>query len=103
MSINDVFDYVDRYVASVEREEKLNVTYLDIYDTDLALYRAMYAIRKMAQCYDNPNCDFNTFGKDEIDSLFNKLEKTYNRMKQELLRRTMNNYVIITRRNYKWH
>lgn len=90
MSVNDVFDYVDRYVGSVEREEKLNVTYLDIYDTDLALYRATYAIRKMAQCYDNPNCDFDTFGKDEIDNLFIKLEKTYERMKQELLRRSMN-------------
>lgn len=89
-SVNDVLDYVDRYVGSVEREEKLNVTYLDIYDADLALYRATYAIRKLAQCYDNPNCDFNTFGKDEIDNLFIKLEKTYNRTKQELLRRTMN-------------
>lgn len=91
MSANDVLDLVDRYIVSVEREEKLNVTYLDIYDTYLALYRALYAIRKMAQCYDNPNCDFNTFGKDEIDNMFIKLEKTYNRMKQELLRRTMNN------------
>ena len=90
MSVSDVLDYVDRYVASVEREEKLNVTYLDIYDTDLALYRATYAIRKMAQCYDNPNCDFDTFGKDEIDNLFIKLERSYSKMKQELFRRSMN-------------
>ena len=90
MSVTDVLDYVDRYIGSVEREEKMNATYLDIYDTDLALYCATYAISKMAQCYDNPNCDFDTFGKDEIDDLFTKLEKTYERMKQELLRRSMN-------------
>ena len=88
-SVSDVHSYIDSYVCSVEREQKLNVRYLDIYDTDVALYRATYAISKMACCYDNNNFDFHTLGKKEIDEMFSVLEKTHSKMKDELMRRSM--------------
>ena len=88
-SVSDVINYVNLYVDSVEREVNLNVKYLDIYDIDLALYRAVYAMNKMAYCYDNPNCNFITVEKNEIDALFSMLKTAHIEMKNELARRSM--------------
>lgn len=91
MSATDICEYVDRYIYSVEREISSNNTYLDIYDIDLALYRAVYAIQKMACCYDNNNCDFSSFDKSQIDALFEKLNIAYDKIKNEIFRRSIIN------------
>ena len=85
----DVHTYVDNFVYSVEREVSLNTPFLETYYTDLALYRAVYAIEKMAQCYNNNNCQFDMIDINTIDSMFEKLEKAHRKMKDELMRRTM--------------
>lgn len=89
MTESDVHDYIDRFVSSVEREANLNTLCLETYSTDLALYRAVYAMEKMAQCYNNKNCQFNTIDINAIDIMFNKLEQAHQKMKDELMRRTM--------------
>ena len=46
-------------------------------------------MEKMAQCYNNKNCQFNTIDINAIDIMFNKLEQAHQKMKDELMRRTM--------------
>ena len=89
MTESDVHIYVDNFVYSVEREVSLNTSCLETYDTDLALYRAVYAIGKMAQCYNNNNCQFDMIDISTIDFMFEKLEKAHRKMKDELMRRSM--------------
>lgn len=55
----------------------------------LSLYRVVYAVQKMAQCYDNSNLNFHTFGKEEIDRMFSELYKTLKEMQEINLRRAM--------------
>lgn len=89
MTESDVHDYIDRFVYSVEREVSLTRSCLETYSTDLALYRAVYAIEKMSQCYNNKNCQFDSIDINTIDIMFNKLEQAHQKMKDELMRRTM--------------
>lgn len=88
-SISDVYSYIDSYVYSVEREGNLKTLCLDTYDTDLALYRAIYAIEKAVCCFDNKDLDFNTLDKESIDILFTKLNNAYKKMQDIIMRRTM--------------
>ena len=88
-SVADIQKYVDWYAATVERYENIRGFYTDAYDMDLALYRAISAIQKMAQCYDMDRFDFHTFGKAEIDTLFEKLYETLKAMQDVNLRRAM--------------
>lgn len=90
-SISDVREYINCYVYSVEREKSLKVLNLDIYDTDLALYKAIYALKIMANQYDNCKCNFKPIDKNEIDDFFESLKKAYKEMKAELLCRTSYN------------
>ena len=56
---------------------------------DLALYRAVSAIQKMAQCYDFDDFDFHTFGKEDIDNIFDTLYQWLEEMKNVNMRRAM--------------
>ena len=86
---SDVHSYVDSVVYSVKREVSLNTSCLETYDTDLALYRAVYAIEKMATCYNNLNCQFDMIDISIVDSMFEKMEQAHHELKDELMRRTM--------------
>lgn len=86
-STSDVIQYIDYFLASVEREKSLSVLNLDIYDVELALYKAVYALEKMANHYDNNKCSFSIDEK-QVDELFDKMEQAYTDMKAELLCRT---------------
>lgn len=88
-SVTDVQKYVSWFASTVTRYENIGGVYTDAYDMDLSLYRAIYAIQKMAQCYDNKNLDFHTFDKDKIDRLFNELYISLKEMKEINLRRAM--------------
>ena len=88
-SVADVQKYVNWFASIVARYENIKGIYTDAYDMDLSLYRAVYAIQKMAQCYDNNNLDFHTFGKEEIDGMFSELYKTLKEMQESNLRRAM--------------
>lgn len=85
----DVHNYIDKFVYSVKREVRLNTSCLETYDTDLALYRAVYAIEKMANCYSNEKCQFDVININMVDVMFEKMEQAYNELKNELMRRTM--------------
>lgn len=86
-STSDVIQYIDYFLGSVEREKSLSVLNLDIYDVELALYKAVYALKKMANQYDNNKCSFSIDEK-QVDELFDKMEQAYTDMKAELLCRT---------------
>ena len=73
----------------VEREEKLKTTDLCTYDTDLALYRAVYAIRKMVRCFDMAGFDFYLLDKDAVDSLFALIYGSLEKMENVIRRRAM--------------
>lgn len=88
-SISDVQEYINRYVFMVEREEKLKTTDLCTYDTDLALYRAVYAIRKMVRCFDMAGFDFYLLDKDAVDSLFALIYGSVEKMENVIRRRAM--------------
>lgn len=89
-TVSDVIQYIDHYVGSVEREKSLKVLNLDIYDVDLALYKAVYALKKMANQYDNIKCNFNIDVK-QVDEIFAKMEQAHKDMKAELLCRSSYN------------
>ena len=74
--INSIFDVktlIERYASTVKRYKDIRGVYTDSYDMDLALYRVVSAFQKMAQCYDYKELGFNECGKEEIDSLFDRL------------------------------
>lgn len=56
---------------------------------DLALYRAVSAIQKMAQCYDIDDFDFHMFGKTDIDEMFELLYIWLDEMRNVNMRRAM--------------
>lgn len=72
-SISKMQEYVDMYSSIVERCNDAKGIFIESYDMNLALYRAIKAIEKVANCYDRDGFDFNEFGQDEIDKLFAKL------------------------------
>ena len=88
-SISDVKRYVNGFVGAVKQYQNVKGLFSDAYDMDLALYRAVSAIQKMAQCYDIDDFDFQMFGKAEIDDMFNVLYEWLKEMQNVNIRRAM--------------
>lgn len=85
----DVNRYITGFVGTVKQYQGIKGIFADSYDMDLALYRAILAIRKMAQCYDISSCDFATCGKEEIDEIFDTLYQWLEKMNDVNMRRAM--------------
>ncbi len=88
-SISDVQRYVNGFAATVKQYQNIKGLFSDAYDMDLALYKAVSAIQKMAQCYDFDDFDFHTFGKEDIDNMFAVLYQWLEEMKNVNMRRAM--------------
>lgn len=88
-SISDVEECIVGFATTVERYQNIKGIFSDAYDMDLALYEVVLAIQKMAQCYEFDNFDFHTFGKDDIDNMFDTLYKWFEEMKNVNMRRAM--------------
>ncbi len=88
-SISDVQRYVNGFAATVKQYQNIKGLFSDAYDMDLALYKAVSAIQKMAQCYDFDDFDFHTFGKEDIDNMFAALYQWLEEMKNVNMRRAM--------------
>ena len=88
-SVSDVKGYVNGFVGTVKQYQNVNGLFTDAYDMDLALYKAVSAIQKMAQCYDFEDFDFHTFGKEDIDNVFTTLYQWLEEMKNVNMRRAM--------------
>lgn len=88
-SISDVQRYVNGFAATVKQYQNIKGLFSDAYDMDLALYKAVSAIQKMAQCYDFDDFDFHTFGKEDIDNMFTALYQWLEEMKNVNMRRAM--------------
>lgn len=88
-SISDVKRYVNGFVGTVKQYQNIKGVISDAYDMDLALYRAVSAIQKMAQCYDMDDFDFHMFEKEDIDEIFDTLYQWLEEMKNVNMRRAM--------------
>ncbi|MSS64178.1 hypothetical protein [Velocimicrobium porci] len=88
-SISDVKRYVNGFVGTVKQFQNIKGLFSDAYDMDLALYRAVCAIQKMAQCYDIEDFDFHMFQKDDIDEMFDTMYQWLEEMKNVNMRRAM--------------
>lgn len=88
-SISDVQGYVNGFVVTVKQYQNIKGLFSDAYDMNLALYKAVSAIQKMAQCYDFDDFDFHTFGKEDIDNMFAVLYQWLEEMKNVNKRRAM--------------
>ena len=88
-SISDVKRYVNGFVGTVKQYQNIKGVFSDAYDMDLALYRAISAIQKMAQCYDIDDFDFHMFKKEDIDEMFDTLYQWLEEMKNVNMRRAM--------------
>lgn len=88
-SISDVQRYVNGFAATVKQYQNIKGLFSDAYDMDLALYKAVSAIQKMAQCYDFDDFDFHTFEKEDIDNMFVALYQWLEEMKNVNMRRAM--------------
>ena len=88
-SISDVERYVNGFKATVKQYQGIRGIFTDAYDMDLALYRAVSAIQKMAQCYDIDEFDFHTYSKEDIDKMFLTLDEWLDKMKNVNMRRAM--------------
>ena len=76
-------------MEGVKQYQNIKGLFSDAYDMDLALYKAVSAIQKMAQCYDFDDFDFHTFGKEDIDNMFAVLYQWLEEMKNVNMRRAM--------------
>ena len=81
--------YVNGFKATVKQYQDIQGIFTDAYDMDLALYRAVSAIQKMAQCYDIDEFDFHTYSKDNIDKVFLTLDECLDKMKNVNMQRVM--------------
>ena len=88
-SVSDVVRYVNGFAGTVKQYQSIKGLFSDAYDMNLDLYRAISAIQKMAQCYDIYDMDFYTYGKDDIDNLFDALYKWLEAMHTVNTRRAM--------------
>lgn len=86
---SDVIRFVNGFIATVKQYQNIKGFFIDSYDMNLALYRAINAIQKMTQCYDIDYLDFHTFGKEDIDELFDALYNGLEKMKNVNMRRAM--------------
>ncbi|MDD4370700.1 MAG: hypothetical protein PHD56_06485 [Anaerostipes sp.] len=88
-SISDVTRYVNGFTGTVAQYKNIRGLFSDAYEMDLALYRAVNAIQKMAQCYDIDDFDFCNFSIDNIDKMFNTLYKGVEEMQKVNMHRAM--------------
>lgn len=89
-SISDVMLCVDGFIGRVDYFKDKKGIREDAYNMDLELYKAISAIRKMAQCYDlDDKFDFHTFNRTDIDNLFSILYNGLKDMKDVNMRRAM--------------
>lgn len=90
--INDVTDvnrYINGFIGSVKHLQNIKGIFADSYDMNLALYKAILAIRKMAQCYEFSICDFGSCSKEDIDAMFDTLYQWLKKMNNVNMRRAM--------------
>jgi len=97
-SNEDVIKLIEEFDGSVRFVEK-NVPFgcghiEDDYRMTLAEYRLIQGLRKMANCIDpapylNLQTEFTAMSEEEINELFNRIEKIIVRMKEQNLRRAM--------------
>ncbi len=95
-SNDDVIDLIDRFDGCVHFVEE-NVPFgrghiEDGYNMALAEYRALQGLRKLAQFIDaRPfnQTNFTPMSENEIDELFNRMNRIIDRMDQQNLRRAM--------------
>lgn len=93
---DDVIDLIDRFDGCVYFVEE-NVPFgrghiEDGYNMALAEYRALQGLRKLAQFIDTRpfnNTNFMPMSENEIDELFNRMNRIIDRMNQQNLRRAM--------------
>jgi len=87
----DVLGKVERFSGAVRFVENHveRGHLIDDYNMCKALYDALLAIHKMAQNFDNSLCEFHEISPEDVDSLFNKLLETAQRMGDANLRRAM--------------
>lgn len=85
----DVKEAVDSYVATVSRFQNIPGVLEDAYMMDIALYKAINAIKKMRQCYDSATFDFEEQSKENIDYLFDQLNFGEKLMQDINMRRLM--------------
>lgn len=86
-----VMDYIQRFEGSVcfvENHVKRGHIE-DAYSMYESLYEALTALFKMAQNMDNPYCKFEKISIQEVDDIFEKLEKIVKRMDNANMRRAM--------------
>lgn len=88
-SISDVQRYVNGFAVTVKGYQGIKGIFTDAYDMDLALYRAVSCIQKMAQCYEMDDFDFHTFEKKDIDEMFCALYTNLEAMKKVNMHRAM--------------
>lgn len=92
-SNRDVFDLIDRYDSAVSFvEEHVKVGHIeDAFNMALALHNALQGLRKLAQATDTPfpPDGFSPLSPEEIDAVFDRLERITERMDQENMKRAM--------------
>lgn len=88
-SISDVKTLIERYASTVKRYKNIRGVYTDSYDMDLALYKVVSALQKMARCYDIEALGFNKCSKEDIDDIFDNLYKILAEMEDVNMCRAM--------------
>lgn len=88
-SISDVEIFINGFIGTVKQYENVNGVFTDAYDMDLALYKVVNAIQKMAQCYDSHDFNFHTLNTNDIDEIFSTLHDGLNRMNNVNMHRAM--------------
>lgn len=86
-----VMDYVQKFEGSVYFvENHVKRGHIeDAYNMYESLYKVLIALFKMAQNMDNPYCEFEEISIQDVDEIFNKLEKIAQRMENANMRRAM--------------
>ena len=86
-NIADVERYVTCFVEKVKHYNNMdNLLWEDSYDMDLFLYKAMLAMNRMEQCFENNKYGFSTCDEEKIDSMFEKLNNGLEMMNDVILR-----------------
>lgn len=88
-NVEDVKNYINGFIGQVEQYQNIKGIPADSYYMDLALYKAILAISKMAQCYESNKCNFDSCGKEEIDEIFDTLYHWLEEMNNVNMRRMM--------------
>ena len=86
----DVFDKVSRFVTIVSRVKEEKDCPIDYeYWMKCNLHEAITALSKMANCFDNPQCNFEELSNKEVDDIFENLINAVESMEHLILLRQM--------------